>query len=89
MMSFRLSEVKAEYYLDKIWSVDFQDNSCFRGIYIEKESKAPKQRFASKFSQAYKNYDDQLLQSEPSQAYTEPGADSDSQKRYCRKPKLI
>lgn len=39
---FPMSEVKAEYYLDKIWNVDFR-TTLFRGIYTEKESKALEQ----------------------------------------------
>ena len=68
---FSMSEVKAEYYLDKIWSVDFR-TTLFPWYLYRKGIKGAGARFTSKFSHAYKNYDDSFY-NEPSQAYTSQG----------------
>ena len=68
---FPMSEVKAEYYLDKIWSVDFR-TTLFPWYLYRKGIKGAGARFTSKFSHAYKNYDDSFY-NEPSQAYTSQG----------------
>lgn len=68
---FPMSEVKAEYYLDKIWNVDFR-TTLFPWYLYRKGIKGAGARFTSKFSHAYKNYDDSFY-NEPSQAYTSQG----------------
>lgn len=54
---FPMSEVKVEYYLDKIWNVDFR-TTLFPWYLYRKGIKGAGARFTSKFSHAYKNYDD-------------------------------
>ena len=68
---FPMSEVKAEYYLDKIWNVDFR-TTLFPWYLYRKGIKGAGARFTSKFSHAYKNYNDSFY-NEPSQAYTSQG----------------
>ena len=68
---FPMSEVKAEYYLDKIWNVDFR-TTLFPWYLYRKGIKGAGARFTSKFSHAYKSYDDSFY-NEPSQAYTSQG----------------
>lgn len=68
---FPMSEVKAEYYLDKIWNVDFR-TTLFPWYLYRKGIKGAGARFTSKFSHAYKNYDDSFY-NESSQAYTSQG----------------
>lgn len=68
---FPMSEVKVEYYLDKIWNVDFR-TTLFPWYLYRKGIKGAGARFTSKFSHAYKNYDDSFY-NEPSQAYTSQG----------------
>lgn len=68
---FPMSEVKVEYYLDKIWNVDFR-TTLFPWYLYRKGIKGAGARFTSKFSHAYKNYDDSFY-NEPSQAYISQG----------------
>lgn len=66
-----LSSVKVEYYVDKIWKTDFR-TTLFPWYLYRKGIKGAKERFVSKFSQAYRNYDDQFY-NQNLQAYTEKG----------------
>ena len=68
---FPMSEVKAEYYLDKIWNVDFR-TTLFPWYLYRKGIKGAATRFCSKFSREYRNYDD-MFYNQPAQSYTEQG----------------
>lgn len=52
-----MSGVKAEYYMDKIWSVDFR-TTLFPWYLYRKGIKGAVSRLRSKFSEEYRNYED-------------------------------
>lgn len=66
-----MSTVKTEYYIDKIWQTDFR-TTLFPWYLYRKGIKGAKARFISKFSQAYRDYDDQFY-NQNTQSYTEKG----------------
>lgn len=66
-----MSTVKVQYYLDKIWNVDFR-TTLFPWYLYRKGIKGAKERMISKFSQPYKQYDDNFYNLD-TQSYTRQG----------------